>query len=253
MATVTWCDKLASTPGVGVKLDKAYAPIASLLEPLTPIVSQWVDRERDKQAFTVDQQDLFQCTLTTYDGYRYAIGPEALSVEFAYRLRLMPQSKGPPIAELLSHGGPYTEVLAGVTARLLDLVRLVTGGQTRKLLRVGIVSTTVVGRDEAPPGIGRFLKRVAQPWDTSLDYFNMEFTTKLPKVKGTVDYDRCVHTFQRPELSDHELLTVKLDWQRYFDAGRALNLGALPNLIDNASKDALAYFENIGEGERFAD
>ena len=245
---MTWCDKLASTPGIGVMLDKLYTPLEGLLGPLTPIISQWVDR--DKQAFTVDAApDPFNCTLTTFDGYQYSVGPEIFAVEFRHRIRFRPQSAGPPSAELLSKPAPYTELLEQITTRFIDLLRLVTEGKVRKLRRIGIISTTAVNENEVPPGILRFIKYVAKPWETSADAYNIELTTKLPKLRTTVVYDRCLHSFTKSE--DNEgLVNIRLDWQRYLD-DRNFSLASLPGLLETAKRDALAYFEELAEGVRF--
>jgi hypothetical protein len=248
---VGWCDKLASTPAFGLRLDKRYAPVASLLDPLADVVSRWVDKENDRPAFTVDQpQDLFSSTLTTFDGYQYMIGPESLAVEFKHRMRFRAQSAGPPTAELLSKAAPYTEVLEDVSKRLLEMTQLVTAGIPRKLLRIGVVSTTVVAEDEMPPGIRRFLHQVTKPWDASLDHFHIELTTKLSKGKQTARFDRCTHLLMKPEHAE-QLITVRLDWQRFFPDDRLLSMSALPELVAHAKADALAYFEDIGEGARF--
>lgn len=247
---MSWCDKLASTPAVGVRLDKVYAPVSALLEPLTSIVSTWIDQERDRAAFTVDHHDPFSCTLSTFDGYSYILGPEQLTVEFKHRLRFRPQSAGPPTAELLSKPRPYTEMLPEVTKKLLELVELVTAGKARKLLRIGLVSTTLVSEQEVPPGIARFLKHVAKPWGTTPDFFNIELTAKLPQVKGAGHQDRCVHAITEPEHGDG-LVTIRLDWQRSLDGAKGLSMASLPGLISSSQEAALAYFEDIAEGERF--
>jgi hypothetical protein len=246
--SMSWCDKLASTPGFGIRLDKAFAPVASLLDPITPITSKWVDK--DKPAFSVDQQDLFSCTLNTFDGYQYVLNPEALAVEFRHRLRFKAQSAGPPSAELISKPLPYTEMLPKVTKLLVEMTELVTAGKHRKLNRIGVISTTVVNEDEVPPGITRFLEHVLKPWDTSSEHYNIELVARLPKVKGTAKYDRCFHLINKPEDSEG-LVTVRLDWQRYFEDDKALSMTTLPVLAAAACKDALAYFEDIAEGERF--
>ncbi len=247
---VSWCDKLASTPAVGVRLDKLYAPVSVLLEPLTPIVSTWVEKDRDAPAFTVDHHDPFSCTLQTFDGYSYILGPEQLTVEFRHRLRFRAQSAGPPTAELLTTPRPYTEVLPDVTAKLLKVVELVTAGKARKLVRIGVVSTTLVSEEEVPPGIARFLKHVARPWNTSPDAFNVELTTKLPKPKGSTYQDRCIHLITKPEANEG-LVTIKLDWQRFLDEAKGVSMTSLPGLISDAQKAALDYFEDIAQGERF--
>lgn len=251
---MSWCDKLAATPGIGIKLDKSFAPVATLLEPLTPVISRWVDANTDKPAFSIDTgPDLFACSLTTLDGYQYVVGPETLAVEFKYRMRVKPQSAGPPIAEMLSKALPYTELLPEITDRVLEVTRLTTAGKQRKLLRIGVITTTLVSIDEAPPGIIRFLKHVSKPWDDSPEFFNIEVTSKLAKRKGTVDFDRCIHVLQRQEGSENDLLTIRLDWQRYFGADRNLSMTSLPDLLESAKEDALAYFEDVAQGERFDD
>ena len=248
---MSWCDKLASTPALGLRLEKRYAPIASLLEPLAPVISRWVDKENDRPAFTIDQQsDLFSGSLTTFDGYQYGVGPETLSVEFRHRMRFRNQSAGPPIAELLSKPAPYTEVLADVSKRLLEMTQLVTAGTPRKLLRIGIVSMTIVTEDEMPPGVRRFLRHVSKPWDASLNHYHIELTTKLPKGKRTARFDRCTHILTKPEDTE-QLSTIRLDWQRFLPEDRILSMSSLPELVEGAKVDALAYFEDIGEGARF--
>jgi hypothetical protein len=247
---VSWCDKLASTPAVGVRLDKSYAPISTLLEPFSPVVSTWVDKEKDLPAFTVDQQDQFSSTLQTHDGYSYLLNPEQLTVEFKHRLRIRAQSAGPPTADLMSKPRPYTEVLADVTKRLLQMVELVIAGKARKLLRIGIVSTTLVSEDEMPPGISRFLKHVTKPWNTDADSFNFELTTKLSKDRGATHQDRCIHALTKREDGEG-LVTIRLDYQRIFDAGKGLSASSLPGLIRDTKDDALGYFEDVAQGERF--
>jgi hypothetical protein len=251
---VTWCDKLAATPGIGVLLNKSFAPVASLLEPLAPVVSRWVDKDNDRPAFSIDGQDAFGGSLTTFDGYQYVVGPEQFAVEFKHRMRLKPQSAGPPIAEMLSKPLPYTELFPQITERLLEMLRLViTAKQSRKLLRIGIITTTYVALDDAPPGIRRFLKHVTKPWGIEPEFFNIDVTAKLAKGKNTAKFDRCLHLLQRLENSDNDLLLIRLDWQRYFEPDKTFSASSLPDLIEAARRDALAYFEDIGQGERFDD
>jgi hypothetical protein len=243
---------LASTPGIGVKLDKLFVPVSVLLEPLAPLVSTWVEKDKDQVAFSVDQQDVFTCVLTTFDGYQYILGQESFVIEFRHRLRFQPQSAGPPVAELLSKPAPYSELLEASEVRLLEMLRLSTAGQSRRLLRIGVISTTVVAEDEAPPGVTRFLKYAAKPWDATPEAFNLNLTVALPKSKETVSGDRCIHSFTKAEDGDG-LITIRLDWQRQFDGDKKLSMSTLPDLLKTAKKDAMSYFEDVGEGARFDD
>lgn len=246
---MSWCNKLASTPAVGIRLDKLYGSGTTLLAAISPIVSQWVDN--DKQAFTVDQQDTFGFVLSSFSGYTYAFNAEIFSVEFRHRLRLRGHSGGPPTAEMISRPLPYTDLLDEVSSRLLEATRLAVAGQPRKLRRIGIMTTTQVSAEEAPPGILRFVDHLSKPWSDGVPFFNVQMTAKLPpsKVKGTTD--RCVHALSQLEGDDDELLTVRLDFQREFDGERNLSVTSLKELLEETRRDALAYFEDIGVGERF--
>lgn len=247
---MSWCDKLASTPAIGVRLDRSYDPISVTLERVAPIISSWSSSGPEEAPFTIDQEDLFSCTLQTLDGYSYFLGPDRLAVEFRHRLRLQGQSAGPPVAELLSKPRPYTELLEDVTERLLKVVELVTAGRARKLERFGVVTTTQVIEDEMPPGVARFLNHVRKPWGTTADAYNVELTTKLTKATDAAHQDRCIHHIRKAEDRDG-LVFVKLDWQRWLDESKGLSMSSLPGLLSEARKNALAYFEDIGQGERF--
>ena len=246
---MSWCDKLASTPGIGLLLDELYTPVSTLLEPLTPLISKW--SEKNKPTFTIDAQDAFGISLSTFEGFQYAAYPDRMAVEFRHRLRLQPRSAGPPTAEMISKPLPYTQLLSKVSEKLQELVRLTSAGRSRKLVRLGVISTTVVSPEDSPPGISRFLAHVGKPWNDGLDFYNIILTAKLPKAKTTLNYDRCIHQISRLEDDSDGLMTIRLDWQRYLDEGRTLSMTSLPELINSATADALAYFEDIGEGERF--
>jgi len=40
---MSWCDKLASTPSVGLKFDYHFGPSSDILDVLTPILDPLVD------------------------------------------------------------------------------------------------------------------------------------------------------------------------------------------------------------------
>lgn len=246
---MSWCDKLASTPGVGLRLDKSYLPVDRLLEPLAPMMSKWVDKE--KPTFNIEGQDAFGFSMGTFEGFHYLANPEQLAVEFKHRLRLQPRSAGPPTAEMISKPLPYTQLLPKVSDRLIEFSRLITSGTTRKLNRLGIISTTVVSLEDAPPGIVRLLEHFGRPWSEHLEFYNIQITAELPKSKGTLDHDRCIHQVLRAEDDIDGLVTIRLDWQRYLDEGRTLSMTSLPKLLEGAATDAFAYFEDVAEGARF--
>lgn len=248
MAEISWCDKLASTPGIGLTLDGAYFPSAHYQEALMPITAQWVDR--DKPAFAVEQQDSFNFAITSHDGFHYAFNPAQIYCEFRHRLRYMPQSAGPPTAELMSKPLPFTQLLPKISERLVEATRLVVDGTSRTLRRVGVVATTVVSDDEAPPGIRRFIDYMSRPWTTTPYMFNVDITAILPKSPKAEWEDRCQHAVTKLEHGDG-LLTIRLDYHRTFDAPKMLSIGLLDETLKKLRVDALKYFEDVGQGERF--
>src|SRR4051812_2930659 len=94
LASASWCDKLASTPTVGLKFEPHFASGDTLLNSLTPMLDPWADGE--KQKFAIDQMDFFSLTLTSEDGFRYSFDQTRSVVEFRHRMQSKPVSGGPP-------------------------------------------------------------------------------------------------------------------------------------------------------------
>jgi hypothetical protein len=248
LAEISWCDKLASTPGIGITLDWMFTPSVSFLEAIKPITCNWVDK--NKQTFTIDHQDAFVLSLTSMDGFNYQFSSSQIYCEFRHRARFRQQSAGPPTAEMLSKPLPFTQLLPEISKRVADATRYVIASSARKLQKVGVVATTIVTAEQAPPGIGRFIGYVGRPWRTSPDAFTIDVTSKLPKRKKDDFQDRCQHTISKAE-NNEDLINIRLDYQRDFDIPRDLSIALLDGILQKVRADALSYFEDIGQGDRF--
>jgi hypothetical protein len=244
---LSWCDKLASVPSIGFKLNWHFVGGNAILQALSPVLNRWV--EGDRQKFTVDRLDAFGAIFTTEDGFQYGAEPSRLFVNFQHRLRAKFVSGGPPVMEMLSHPLPYTELLATASKRLLEAALLIPEARARKVERIGVVATTVVAMHEVPPGIARFLKYFARPWDGNLESFNIQLMADLKETAAWSE--RCQHTLAKPDDPKDDLLTIQFDWQRTFATGRAVAAESLPNLMAEAEKAAMDYFEDLAEGSRF--
>ena len=245
--TLSWCDKLASTPTVGMKFTQNFVSSGSLLDTISPILDKWVDDE--KALFTIDKQDAFSVELTTEDGFHFGIDSARVSVAFVHRLKLKNQSGSYPAVEMISHPRPYTELLPDVCERLLEATALLVDANSRFLEQIGIVSTTYVDEKDAPPGILRFIRHVTEPWNKDLDAYGFQVAAQLKEDHETSD--RCIHDIARAEHGDG-LVTLKFDWQRKFKKENLIPTGTrLEELLDAARKDALNYFEELAEGNRF--
>ena len=114
--------------------------------------------------------------------------------------------------------------------------------------RVGIVSNTSVSYDELPPGIFRFIDYIGRPWNSSPEEFRIQIMGEIKKEKDFSD--RCIHHLARTENKE-ELINITFDWQRNFSLGKPLALESLIEILRDAEEEALAYFEEVAEGNRF--
>jgi hypothetical protein len=73
-------------------MDFHFAPGETILHSLSPMLDKLT--EGDKVKFTVRQLQSFEVTLTTDDGFEYAITPQKISVTFKHRLRAKAVSGG---------------------------------------------------------------------------------------------------------------------------------------------------------------
>ena len=243
---MSWCDKLASVPTAGFFLDWHFAPSNAILEALAPTLDSMVSNE--KPQFTVNALDPFSTTIRTLDGFQYGVEPSKVSIGFSHSVKAKAVSGGPPVLEMLSHPLPYTELLGEVLAKLINVTVLVPGNRTRKVTKIGIVSSTQVDLDEAPPGIRRLIDYMGKPWKGLIESYSFQIAADLDRTAAS--HDRCIHTITRPE-DPHELLGMVFDWQRELTPGRPINRDVLLELTKRAKADALSYFENLAEGERF--
>jgi hypothetical protein len=243
---VTWCDKLASTPVVGLKLEWCYASGNKILDCLSPVLMKL--NVGDLPAFSIDRIDPFSVVFTTNDGFQYSANADAISVGFTHRIKIKHMSGGNPALEVLSVAQPYGILLGATCKKLVEVAMLLPAAKGRTFKRIGIVSNTLVEESDFPPGISRLVKYFGRPWPQGLDSYNVETTARLKTGQEWVD--RCIHRVTNPENPD-SVPTLHFDWQRTFKAAHPLNEKTLNNDIAVSQQAALAYFEELAEGNIF--
>lgn len=244
---MSWCDKLASVPTVGFKLNNHFAPIDTLLNAMFPIF----DRIPEGQAknVTVEQSTTaFATAFTTNDGFKYVLSEGSVSVAFNHRVRFRQVSGGPPTMEMLSKPMPFTTLLPGVFDKLVEATLLMPEASKRTINRVGIISTTPIAEEDIPPGIKRMLEYVARPWKGKFENFNVSLNMIINDAGETTD--RCIHTIIKPDDSE-QLMTLQFDWQRIFKTPWTVTKANCERALKEAQKEALKYFEDLAEGSRF--
>lgn len=246
---MSWCDKLASTPVVGLRFGFLHESSNKLLDSLQPLFDALVNGR--KQQFSIEQQGAFSISFITEDGFRYSVDHEGVVVEFRHRWRVRPRSGSLPTVELLSKARPYTELLDEAVEKLLQAIELVNGPRARKVWRLGIVSNTTVVASDAPPGVRRLIDYISRPWDGILPQYNFEITGRLGSKD---DYsDRCVHAVGMGEQDNNPdgLVSVRFDWQRDYTIARPIGIDAIRKQVAAGKQAALEYFEDIAVGTRF--
>jgi hypothetical protein len=242
----SWCDKLASVPSAGFRLDPHYASSDAILDGLTPTLNPLFQGE--KARFSIGHQASFEVRIDTDEGFQYSIDPIKTAVAFRHRMRARTVSGGPPTMEMISKPLPFTQLLPEVFKRLVSTTLVVPALKDRKVVRVGVISATAIGEDQMPPGIARFIEYIGRPWKGSAEQYDIQILSNLQSASG--HQDRCIHHVKKTEDPD-QLIAVSLDWQRLFDAGQPIDRAKLQEIAAQAEKAALAYFEDVAEGKRF--
>src|SRR3978361_5268 len=100
MMADSWCDKLASTPTIGIKMMPDVASGDAIIQALAPIFNKLP--VGDNMGFQVEQHSPMAVTIMTDDGFRYAVDHARISVTFNHRLKARQVSGGPPVMEMTS-------------------------------------------------------------------------------------------------------------------------------------------------------
>jgi hypothetical protein len=204
--------------------------------------------KNDKQQFNITRKDAFNLNINVHDGFNYGVEPSRVYVGFQHSMKFKQVSGGAPIMEMLSTPLPFTSLLPGIYKRLADATLVIPGHRTRKITRVGIVTTTSLDEGDAPPGITRFIEYIGRPWGGLVDSYSFQIVSVIAKTGQWTD--KCVHNIIKPADPD-ELTNISFDWQRTFASGIAISPDNIKSIWTRAERDALAYFEELAEGSRF--
>jgi hypothetical protein len=243
---MSWCDKLAATPTIGLRLDPSYTPSDALLSSIRPLLNEWGQGE--KPDFTLDNLEPFSATVQLNNGFAYTVDPSRISIVFQHRMKVRTVSGGLPTVELISSPQPYTELLEEAQHRLLVFSKLLPDSGRRFVRRIGVVVSVNLDEEELPPGIAKMISYLSKPWPGETAYFNFNLVGNIDVNQRWTD--RCVHTAVKQEEPD-ALVNIKFDWQRTFATEQPYDTANLKKDLDLARKAALAYFEELAEGNRF--
>lgn len=239
---MSWCDKLASTPTVGLKLNPSFVPAEHMLSAMAPLLSTFLDG--DKPTFNIETLEAFSLVFNTDEGYKYSFDSISNTVGFNHRVRAKPSSAGPPVVEFISKPAPYTELLLEVIKRLRHAVDRIPDINQRAVRRVGIVSFTQVEIGDAPPAIQNLIDEISRPFGGH-EHMNVSVASSLPSDDKFTH--RCIHTIIVPE-DESGLITLQLDWQKILKHPSTVPSTNVERLLNQSMDEALKYFETVAEG-----
>lgn len=245
---MSWCNKLASTPVIGLKLDWHFASGNKILDCLSPIIRKM--NIGDVAAFGINTLDSSSVVFTTNEGFQYSANANSISVGFTHRGKVRSTAGGLLTLELSSIAKPYTELLETASRKLVEAALLLPSSKQREFFRIGIISNTLVEEADFPPGFSKMVEYFGRPWQQGMEYYQIQTTAGL--TSSPTWSDRCIHKIAKVEDPDG-VPSLHFDWQRNFKAGHALSEQTLKSEMVAASKAALAYFEALAEGNMFDD
>jgi hypothetical protein len=171
--------------------------------------------------------------------------PDSVVVEFKYTFEIDPWRPPEPLLQR-----PYSELLEEIARTMREVVEALADRAPLHINRVGIVATTQMSPTSAPPGVQRMLTHYEGAWagvTRSIDT-NILVSTE-PNGNGN---DQCHHRLQldrtkQPQPANN--LELSLDWQRFWPDEKTFTAAAAQTCITSGVRDALSYFQRVGEGE----
>ena len=245
---MNWCDKLGSTPTMGYQLDWHTLPSDILLNALSPLVDTMVSG--DEQRFSIDLKDALKLTFTSHDGFQFGLEPARVFVQFNHRATYRIESGGIPNLVLNSKPAPYSELLNDVQRYLLSTMEIVNRLKVRRLIAIGVVTTTVVDQNDIPPGIKSLLAHVSKPWKGRLEFLTFQAQSVLNEDEEFSH--RCTHTIVK-KLKDDDPMELVFDYQRIYKKPQEIDTHRLRSASEKVKALALDYFEELAQGDRVDD
>lgn len=238
---MSWCDKLASIPTIGLRLQPHFISADSILSAISPLLNDLANDEAPE--FSTEIGDAYSCKIVGNDGFTLDVTPYKINVSFAHKIGWKATSGSLPVMNILSDTAPYTELLDRCADRLEKLCSLLPDIRARQLSRIGIVTATQVELSDAPPGLRRLVEYYEAPWK-GVDALGINVASLIDTREGWTD--RCIHQIGKPESAD-KIPTFSFDWQRLYSPTRKIGAANLGHLIKQARQEALDYFEWLGQ------
>jgi hypothetical protein len=240
---LAWLDAVPAVPLLGLRWRHGYVVASERMAPLTQFLNKLQEKNR---GLGYGNPSPWDTDIQATDGFEFKFHTDTMTIGFSYARaatihhdeRGLPELAKPPIRS-------YRELLEEVLTYTDAIVPLLASRPTA-VNRLGVVATVPVRRDQAPPGLAEFLKRL----DAVAGPDSISSSCRLLRRLRTEDgyEDRCHHNVRVLQGDDPHIVELVLDFQRYFDPEVHLDRlkgHAAPHQV---AEDALGYFEAFGSG-----
>ena len=174
----------------------------------------------------------------------YKIRPDNLIVQFQYGLTSETGPHELPALEVKEER-PFGELLGQSVERLSRLLTAIAS-EEMQVVRIGVMATTTLKRDEPPPGVEAIIQHLAKPFSGPLIKCNSTLTAVIGETDSAVD--RCHHIVAFDDTQG-SAIQFRLDWQRVMMSVAAHRRNAIVKLVTECEEKAIGYFESVAEGE----
>lgn len=243
---VSWCDKLASTPAIGIFFEPHHASSASILDQIAPLLNQLGTAK--EVGYQIEKSDPLAVLLIQDQGFQYGVEARRMFIDFKHRLKVKHVSGSHPVLDMLSTPSPYTQALTDMQQRIVRLYEMVDPKGLRSVSRIGMVSTTIVDRSDVPPGIEKFISFLESPWASGSESLNFTLMGKISDNDDSID--KCLHTVVELD-NEPGMVNLRFDFQRTFKSVVPTKASKIEELLPRVAKSALSYFESLAIGDRF--
>lgn len=239
---LTWLDQVLAVPTVGVQIVPNFRMASQLAQSAAPVIDSIFGEEGE---INLDAKNPFQLSFRTKTGFSFNLSPTDLVVAFNYAVVSKRRAGSLPAVEEIRIR-PYTTILEETGERIRDVLRTLSACHEINAMRIGIVAAARVDKGALPPGVQDLVEDLGKPWGTPVVKANSSLLVNL--LENQEATDRCHHTITFDDAREPKEVHVTLDWQRVLNEPKRMAGGDSAAIIVECRKQALAYFQRVGEG-----
>lgn len=234
-----WLDSVIGVPTIGIRMVKNWRLAFRYHEIMLPLLDSW---DSAGVGFAVKQPPQGGMIIETVDGTTVRLLADAAVVEFKYTFEMDPWK---PRERSIPQ--PYSQLLSKTVEAMSEVADTLAARAPLLVDRVGVVATTQMHPDTAPPGVQKLIHHYEASWSGLMRKVDANV---LVVISTGDDATQCHHrlVLDRTAPDVNPNLELTLDWQRLLAGGQKFTAASTRRTIESCAGEALAYFQTVGEG-----